>query len=1182
MAQNPREHSFPSTTMSRTSQNASAKSTRSGYSDSDSTVASLHPLESSSPSADAITSPNTSYLPYMPRQRGTATINQNPIAAPTQNSHARQQSRWLGDITAKMQLMQLKTNAQGLGLESSTAGWAILEKLANESTSQGSEWASLWNAITTGKTSLAHVNDENVMIETMKDHIAFLESSPPSKKGSQLVTLSGLRGTIHGNTLTFRSIVHPSSNYFRVLSHSATRSTGFSALSSLPLSSQYKDTNSIPTYPSYTCPGQSCFVPTILPIPTRSASLPTIKPPPPPRSTVRSMQALTHSNLNLSSAPSTSSHRIPNPFASLFGHAKNTSTSSNQPANIAGVSAPSSPSIPAANVPTGDLEPPAHQQPVVDVSIIIIDRKIVRSDVAKDVNRAIYTEISHSLAMGCDYADDMEWVRWVRERVNRFVEAWMPFVYGSADEISANSGKTHETTTAITDLRERLNVAIAGRGASHGHRTEPKMTLDTSGDERLVLNSLSEAPEDMANRLQLFLGELEEEVRMQVVQFVDKRNRDEGRVEKGEEDVIPEKQEQQEKVERLVKTLIERVERVICVVFYDRLFKPSSSDDASHDETLSSRVLALNRLDLGLEHLDIDVGDFEREIEEVITECGSTMLLLETCFSPAEKASVIVEAHKVVVYKPTYIYLCFVSSGGLSRLPPVRLLPEKARVQRTKQIMKVLGEGGELKEIQSQDQPALVPTVIEPVDGVVESEGTLASIDQQKKRPSPLVLSDAEPYPSPNHVDSSTIADLPQDSGRLSPTAPTPVSGDVLLPIIIFSVAKANPPHLVSHLLFTQRFRNQIVSDGEERYCLINLMAVVEFLENVDLQALGLVDDEQVLSAAQLTPIPIVRSPVLHDSVGEMNMAGSLRGKVEQQVDAITGSANKILAGVMDTSFGMLRSLLPGRGQDQMSSSIMNVEQPSTLSPTPTIQHTGRPGFGLLKKESGFSIASIAASLPLSRGGEKTNSEEDGQQLLTVSRPPSITSNSQRRGGFENEEGDSVEEEYEECSNEDEGEGVTEKSEKEGTKSIKSFESMMGERSGKEKRFLKKNRTHPRTGEGSNTPNGPSEGVTGRMPRKSLSDRLADMSALAGTKQNSPPTSTRNSTVPTIFASSSMELPSSRPVTPLGDRVRLSPPVQRFLECTPDDLRISEVAELLQEYRRLVDKVRALGGFNEA
>ena len=61
---------------------------------------------------------------------------------------------------------------------------------------------------------------------------------------------------------------------------------------------------------------------------------------------------------------------------------------------------------------------------------------------------------------------------------------------------------------------------------------------------------------------------------------------------------------------------------------------------------------------------------------------------------------------------------------------------------------------------------------------------------------------------------------------------------------MIFSVVKANPSHFVSHLLYTQRFRNQCVG-GEESYCLVNLMAVADFLENVDLKALGLGESEK-------------------------------------------------------------------------------------------------------------------------------------------------------------------------------------------------------------------------------------------------------------------------------------------------------------------------------------------------
>lgn len=62
--------------------------------------------------------------------------------------------------------------------------------------------------------------------------------------------------------------------------------------------------------------------------------------------------------------------------------------------------------------------------------------------------------------------------------------------------------------------------------------------------------------------------------------------------------------------------------------FY-RLFMQPSTDDSSHDEALSSRVAALNMLDLGLRHLGIDVGETANasdELDVVVKACGESEL----------------------------------------------------------------------------------------------------------------------------------------------------------------------------------------------------------------------------------------------------------------------------------------------------------------------------------------------------------------------------------------------------------------------------------------------------------------------------------------------------------------------------------------------------------------------------
>jgi hypothetical protein len=136
-----------------------------------------------------------------------------------------------------------------------------------------------------------------------------------------------------------------------------------------------------------------------------------------------------------------------------------------------------------------------------------------------------------------------------------------------------------------------------------------------------------------------------------------------------------------------------------------------------------------------------------------------------------------------------------------------------------------------------------------------------------------------------------------------------------------------------------------------------------------------------------------------------------------------------------------------------------------------------KPGFGLLRRESGFSIKSITAALPISRG---TKSEEErGQQLVTVSRPGSIKSGRGEDGSAMEEESDEEEDEDEDEDEDDEEEDAYESSASAlgDTRSIRSFESMLSE-----KAKAKKTRK------------------ISSLTRKSLSDRLAHMSNLAGLK----------------------------------------------------------------------------------
>ena len=337
------------------------------------------------------------------------------------------------------------------------------------------------------------------------------------------------------------------------------------------------------------------------------------------------------------------------------------------------------------------------------------------------------------------------------------------------------------------------------------------------------------------------------------------------------------------------------------------------------------------------------------------------------------------------------------------------------------------------------------------------------------------------------------------------------------------------------------------------------------------------------ISTADLTPIPVHRAALESSQTPPVSPEGvpaRLRRGVEQQVDAITGSANKVILGVVDQGFGVLRALLPGNPgnpADAQATSPENANTDQEAAPWNAV----RPGFGLLRRESGFSIASLAASLPVGRDRSRsfasttgTTAEESGQMMVDVSsRPGSVRSiygsDAESTGDENSQDNDSDEEQ----------ESVDDRHD---TRSIRSFENMMG------------------------------RATRRRRARKSLTDRLASMPGLArlsGPQQAHSQQQVRTQFLYVLISSSSPLIitaqsspsrpasllappraltpglnrtdtpPSSRPTSPV--LTRIAPPNQRFLEAAADDLRLSEVKELLREYKRVVEGIRAMGGFDE-
>lgn len=74
----------------------------------------------------------------------------------------------------------------------------------------------------------------------------------------------------------------------------------------------------------------------------------------------------------------------------------------------------------------------------------------------------------------------------------------------------------------------------------------------------------------------------------------------------------------------------------------------------------------------------------------------------------------------------------------------------------------------------------------------------------------------------------------------LTKLIPSSSSADEILPTLIYTLVTCPPEgiNIVSNLLFIQRFRSSNKIDGETAYCLTNLEAAISFLESVELSSL--------------------------------------------------------------------------------------------------------------------------------------------------------------------------------------------------------------------------------------------------------------------------------------------------------------------------------------------------------
>ncbi|KAF9170095.1 hypothetical protein BGX20_009444 [Mortierella sp. AD010] len=411
--------------------------------------------------------------------------------------------------------------------------------------------------------------------------------------------------------------------------------------------------------------------------------------------------------------------------------------------------------------------------------------------------------------------------------------------------------------------------------------------------------------------------------------------------------------------------------------------------DYLQDEQLQAKIAALNFMDLTLEHLGFVLEHPEdvAHIAQVVREGGVEMQKLALVKSPSDKMNVILSSHRIVIdalnREPAVQELLVgmeesqeASASGdnavesESAKSPVTADSSSKRISLSKipmdgVIPRLDASGSAVSAIsptipmdQGYDKPSQDRDEKETsIDGVKEattvqdevppSENKVTEATEEKKdiekedsataavKPENIELPTSpapETTPVPSLVvsvsDATTSTAVTETTATAVPSSASSrkqYSADVLLPLLIFSVVKSNPPMLISNLSYIQRFKVQDHLTGELAYCLTNMMAVVSFLETLDPQALGLSNDVRVFSRDQ-------SKLNFQEGLDQTKLLGQ---KVSQEIVVAAEEGIKVISDVVQDGYskflGRFLNNNDGSGSSSLSFGINNNTKPSGI-----------------------------------------------------------------------------------------------------------------------------------------------------------------------------------------------------------------------------------------------------------
>ncbi|KAJ2414534.1 hypothetical protein GGI10_002329 [Coemansia sp. RSA 2530] len=134
---------------------------------------------------------------------------------------------------------------------------------------------------------------------------------------------------------------------------------------------------------------------------------------------------------------------------------------------------------------------------------------------------------------------------------------------------------------------------------------------------------------------------------------------------------------------------------------------------------------------------------------------------------------------------------------------------------------------------------------------------------------------------------------------REEPPSMELLSADSILPLLIYSVVKANPPRFISNLRYIQRYRTRSLLTSQYEYCMTNAQAAASFVTSVDARKLGLSAEvsSSALERAMPPALVALQNLLLNNVVSSVGI---------DVVQGVADGGKKVAVGVFDATLGRL------------------------------------------------------------------------------------------------------------------------------------------------------------------------------------------------------------------------------------------------------------------------------------